>query len=198
MAEYAPAQAKALLDTYGYLDRDGDGWRETPDGQPIVLEIAATNTQRDRSANELWKKYMSALGLRTAFRIAQWPELVKQSMAGKLMIWGYAWQVGSPDGSIVFGMAYGPNSQSINDARFDLASFNRLFEQQRVLPDGPERLALLRDAARLMVAYMPYLLHMHRVNVDLAQPWVIGCRRHRSPRASGPGSTSTTKPASRN
>ena len=28
--EYDPARSKALLDTYGYLDRDGDGWRELP------------------------------------------------------------------------------------------------------------------------------------------------------------------------
>ncbi|HQR57413.1 MAG TPA: ABC transporter substrate-binding protein [Burkholderiaceae bacterium] len=178
MAEYNPARARALLDTYGYVDRDGDGWRETPDGQPLTLEIAATNTQRDRSANELWTKYMNALGLRTKFRIAQWPELVKQSMAGQLMIWGYAWQVGQPDSDTIFGMAYGPNTESINDARFNLPAYNRLFEQQRVMPDGPERLALLHEATRLMVAYMPYLLHMHRIYVDLAQPWVIGFRRH--------------------
>jgi ABC-type transport system substrate-binding protein len=178
MAEYDPARAKALLDTYGYLDRDGDGWRELPDGAPLVLEIASSGTQRDRSANELWKKYMTALGLRTAFRIAQWPELVKQSMAGQLMMWGYAWQVGQPDSDTIFGMAYGPNRESINDARFDLPAYNRLFEQQRVLPDGPERLAMLRDASRLLVAYMPYMMHMHRVYVDLAQPWVVGFRRH--------------------
>ena len=178
MVEYDPARAKALLDTYGYIDRDGDGWRETPEGAPLTLEIAATNTQRDRSQNELWKKYMSAIGLRTSFRIAQWPELVKQSMAGQLMMWGYAWQVGQPDSDQIFGMAYGPNRESINDARFDLPAFNRLFEQQRVMPDGPERLAVLREATRLMVAYMPYLLHMHRVYVDLAQPWVLGWRRH--------------------
>jgi ABC-type transport system substrate-binding protein len=178
MVEYDPARAKALLDTYGYIDRDGDGWRETPEGAPLTLEIAATNTQRDRSQNELWKKYMSAIGLRTSFRIAQWPELVKQSMAGQLMMWSYAWQVGQPDSDQIFGMAYGPNRESINDARFDLPAFNRLFEQQRVMPDGPERLAVLREATRLMVAYMPYLLHMHRVYVDLAQPWVLGWRRH--------------------
>ena len=178
MAEYDPARAKALLDTYGYVDRDGDGWRETPEGAPLTLEIASTNTQRDRSQNELWKKYMSAIGLRTSFRIAQWPELVKQSMAGQLMMWSYAWQVGQPDSDQIFGMAYGPNRESINDARFDLPAFNRLFEQQRVMPDGPERLAVLREATRLMVAYMPYLLHMHRVYVDLAQPWVMGWRRH--------------------
>ena len=178
MAEYDPARAKALLDTYGYVDRDGDGWRETPEGAPLTLEIASTSTQRDRSQNELWKKYMSAIGLRTSFRIAQWPELVKQSMAGQLMMWSYAWQVGQPDSGQIFGMAYGPNRESINDARFDLPAFNRLFEQQRVMPDGPERLAVLREATRLMVAYMPYLLHMHRVYVDLAQPWVMGWRRH--------------------
>ena len=75
-------------------------------------------------------------------------------------------------------MAYGPNKESINDARFELPAYDRLFQQQRVLPDGPERLAVLREAGRLMTAYMPYLLHMNRINVDLCQPWVVGYRRH--------------------
>ena len=34
---YDPAGAKALLDRYGYIDRDGDGWRELPDGKPLVI-----------------------------------------------------------------------------------------------------------------------------------------------------------------
>ena len=32
MSDYDPARAKALLDLYGYVDRNGDGWRERPDG----------------------------------------------------------------------------------------------------------------------------------------------------------------------
>ncbi|HQR22752.1 MAG TPA: ABC transporter substrate-binding protein [Burkholderiaceae bacterium] len=178
MSEYNPARARALLDTYGYVDRNGDGWRETPQGAALTLEIASTSTQRDRSQNELWTKFMNALNLRTSFRIAQWPELVKQSTAGQLMIWGYGWQLGQPDSDTMFGMAYGGNMESINDARFDLKVYNRLFEQQRVLPDGPERLSLLHEASRLLAAYMPYLLHMHSVYVDLCQPWVMSYRRH--------------------
>jgi ABC-type transport system substrate-binding protein len=175
---YDPARARALLDTYGYLDRNGDGWRETPQGAPLTLQLASTSTQRDRSQNELWRKAMQAIGVRMDFRIAQWPELVRLSMAGELMMWSYAWQLGSPDSEGVFGMAYGPNIESINDARFDLPAFNRLFAAQRVLPDDAERLGLLQEASRTMAAYMPYLLHLHRVNVDLAQPWVLGYRRH--------------------
>ncbi len=49
--------AKALLDLYGYVDRDGDGWREQPDGQPLTLEYA-TSARPDAAASsyELWKK----------------------------------------------------------------------------------------------------------------------------------------------
>jgi len=32
MSDFDPARAKALLDLYGYIDRNGEGWREQPDG----------------------------------------------------------------------------------------------------------------------------------------------------------------------
>ena len=36
MSEQSPARAKALLDSFGYIDRDGDGWREQPNGSPLA------------------------------------------------------------------------------------------------------------------------------------------------------------------
>ena len=38
-------RAKALLDAFGYIDRDGDGWRELPDGTPMTLEVATEPDQ---------------------------------------------------------------------------------------------------------------------------------------------------------
>ena len=49
MSDYDPARAKALLDLYGYVDRDGDGWREQPDGTPLVLEYATQPDQLSRA-----------------------------------------------------------------------------------------------------------------------------------------------------
>ena len=178
MSEYSPAKAKALLDTYGYIDRNGDGWRERPDGSPLILEKAASPSEIDRRQSEQWRRYMTAIGLKIEFRIAQWPELVKQSLAGNLMIWNFAWQAGEPDSDLFFSLAYGPNKGSANDARFSLKAYDELYERQRTLPDGPERLQAMRDASRLLVAYMPYKFHLHRIQLDLAQPWLIGYRRH--------------------
>jgi ABC-type transport system substrate-binding protein len=178
MSEYSPARAKALLDTYGYVDRDGDGWREQPDGAPLVLQMATQADQRSRVNNELWKRCMDAVGLRMEFEVATWSELLKRTRAGALMMWGYAWSAGSPDGGFFLGIAYGPNAAEANDPRFSLPAFDRLFERQLVLPDGPEREALMRQAKDLLVAYMPYKVHSHRVALDVLQPGTQHYWRH--------------------
>ncbi len=178
MSEYSPARAKALLDLYGYVDRDGDGWREQPDGSALVLRMASTATQLDRRANELWKRAMDAVGLKIEFEIASWPQLLDKSRAGMLMMWGYTWSAGSPDGGFFLGIAYGPNAGESNDPRFQLPAFDRLFERQRALPDGPEREAVMREAKNLLVAYMPFKVHVHDVLIDLVQPWTRGYWRH--------------------
>ncbi len=178
MSEYSPAKAKALLDTYGYVDRDRDGWREQPDGAPLVLEKAASPSELDRRQSEQWRRYMTAIGLRMEFRVAQWPELLKQSLAGTLMMWNFAWQAQEPDSDLFFSLAYGPNKGSANDARFDMKAYDELYLRQRSLPDGAERLAAMQEATRLLVAYMPYKFHLHRIQLDLAQPWLVGYKRH--------------------
>ena len=73
MSEHDLARAKALLDLYGYVDRDGDGWREMPDGSPLKLEYATSPDQTSRQLSELWQKNMDALGLRIEFKVAKWP-----------------------------------------------------------------------------------------------------------------------------
>lgn len=172
MSTHDPARAQALLEIYGYVDRDGDGYRELPDGRPLVLRIASLGTQADRAANELWKRSLKAVGLQVEFEVSTWPELLKKTRTGALQIWGYSWAAQSPDGGFYLSIAYGPNSGDSNDARFALPAFDRLYEQQRRLPDGPQRLALMRQAKDLLVAYMPYKVHRHEKVAWLQQPWL--------------------------
>jgi ABC-type transport system substrate-binding protein len=182
MSEYNLARAKALLDLHGYVDKTGDGWREQPDGSPLLLEYASQPDQQSRELIGLWKKNMDALGVRIDFKIAKWPENLKSSRAGKLMMWGVGWSTTLPDGDTFLALGYGPNKGGANHARFDLPAFNKLYVQQKEMPDGPERLAVMADAKKLMIAYMPYKVHVHRIWTDLAQPWVKGYHRNISVR----------------
>ena len=178
MSKHSRAEAMALLDVFGYVDSNGDGWRELPGGAPLVLRRASLPDQRSRRQNEVWRKYLAAVGVRMEFDIATWPDLLKKARAGTLMMWSFSWVAGSPDGGFFLGIGYGPNASESNDAHFSLPEFDRLFERQNVLPDGPQRDELMRQAKNLLVAYMPYKVHAHNIVSDLQQPWVRGHWRH--------------------
>ncbi|MCI4430149.1 MAG: bicyclomycin resistance protein [Burkholderiales bacterium] len=178
MGDFDVARAKALLDLYGYLDRDGDGWREQPDGSALLLEYATQPDQLSRQLAELWQKSMNAIGVRITFKSAKWPENLKASHSGKLMMWGVGWLAGNPDGDTFLALGYGPNKGQANHSRFDLPAFNELYIRQNKMPDGPERLAVMQQASKLMVAYVPYKISSHRIATDLMHPWVQGYKRN--------------------
>jgi ABC-type transport system substrate-binding protein len=178
MGQFDRARAKALLDTYGYVDKDGDGWRDLPDGKPFTLMYATQPDQRSRQLNELWKKNMSAVGLRMEFVIAKWPDQLKQARAGKLQMWGLGFSATGPDPDTFFQGLYGPAKGENNLSRFDMAAYNEMYEKQKTLPDGPERLALLNEMRKIMIAYMPYKAGTHRIATDMWHPQVIGYMRH--------------------
>ena len=176
-SEYSPAKARALLDMYGYVDKDGDGWRDLPSGEPLLIEIATQPDASSRQFDELWQKNLNAVGIRVKFFPGKWPEQLKAARAGKLMIWSLGGSAASLDGQESLMRLYGPQVGSQNMARFRLPAFDAIYDKMALLPDGPERDALFLEAKRLSIAYMPYKMHVHRISNDLVQPWLIGYRR---------------------
>jgi ABC-type transport system substrate-binding protein len=174
MSDYSSARAKALLDMYGYVDRDGDGWRDQPDGKPLLLQFHTQPDSGSRQYNELWQKHMNAIGLKVEFKAANWPEQLKMARAGKLMIWTLGQTATNPDAEGLLNMAYGPSKGEDNLVRFELPAYDALMLQVQSAPNGPERLALIQQALRLLTAYMPMKAHVHRIGLGLTQPWVQG------------------------
>jgi ABC-type transport system substrate-binding protein len=169
-------RAKALLDLYGYVDRDGDGWRELPDGRPFAIEYATYPDATGRQFSEAWKHNMDAVGIRLRVRVATFPEQLKAARAGQLMVWQLGYSASQPDVQDGLQLLYGPASGGQNLARFQHPPFDALYERMQALPDGPQRLALLDEALKITAAYMPHKYNVHRILADLFHPWVIGYR----------------------
>ena len=177
-APYNPAGARALLDKFGYVDRNGDGWRDLPDGKPLTLVMASTPTTRDREIDEIWQRNLKAVGLRVEFVKQKWPDLLKMGKAGQLQFWRIGWINAYAEGDAFVQLLYGKNIGQTNYARFDLPAYDALYRESRMLPDGAERNRLYRRMSELVAAYNPWALHVYPVENTLVQPWVRGYKQH--------------------
>ena len=177
MSSFDPARAKALLDLYGYVDKDGDGWRDKPDGTPLTLESLTTPDQFQRQIDEIVQKNLNAIGVRIAFKPAKWPENLKSLRAGKYQIWSLGTSASKPDGQDSLSRMYSGQIGAQNYARFRLPAVDKLYDEASHLPDGPRRQQIFDETKRYAVAYMPYKYRAHRFITDIAQPQLIGYRR---------------------
>ena len=174
-----PPRAKALLDMFGYVDRDGDGWRETPEGQPLVVHYKYNaQSQENRQLAELWSKSMAAVGIRVDATAVQFADLQNDKRLGNFQLAGSAWIADYPDAQNFLQLLYGPNTNQSNESRFRLPAYDRLYEKSLRVPDGPERNRLYREMNRLFLAYAPWRLGVHRKFNHLQQPWVKGYKKH--------------------
>jgi ABC-type transport system substrate-binding protein len=175
---YDPAAARALLDRFSYKDRDGDGYRKTPEGKPLTIEYWSAPTSLSRQIDELWKKDMDAIGIRIAFKKDRVSELRKMARLGKIPMRYDGWYADYPDAENFMQLLYGPNRGGENNARFNLPAYNALYDQAHQLPDSPERTRLFDKMTELVLAYAPWRLSENRLEDQLMQPWVKNYKPH--------------------
>ena len=177
--EYNPARAKALLDMYGFIDRDGDGWREMPDGSPLVIDHASVPDQRVRSRNELWGRAMERIGVRMTFnKVEKLPELRKLATLGKIPMFTYGWIADYPDGENFLQLFWSKSIGGANYTRFSRPEFDALYERIKVMPDTPARTELYRQMVHILWVYNPWRVNTLKQGSIAIQPWVIGYKKH--------------------
>jgi ABC-type transport system substrate-binding protein len=177
--EYNPAKAKALLDMFGYVDRDGDGYRENPDGTPLSFDKASSPTLRERQRNELWKKSMDDIGIRVIFKtVEKVPQLRKQAQLGRIQAWSYGWIADYPDGENFLQLLWRGSIGQTNYAMFDLPEYNELYERVKRMPDSAERNALMARMVKLVLVYAPWVIETFKAQNILLQPWLRNYKKH--------------------
>jgi len=93
--------------------------------------------------------------------MGQWPS------SSRLAQWqaddvGVGWSGNVPDSETFLALAIRRTREPESFALLD-EGVRYVVRQQRALPDGPERLSLMREMKKYFVAYVPYKLHGHRI-----------------------------------
>lgn len=175
---YNPVLANALLDRFGYGRRDAGNFRLAPGGKPLTITMHSEATVGGRLRDELWRKSLTAIGLRVVFRSDKKTEIIKASRLGKVQMFESNWIADFPDGDNFYQLLYGPNSGRANYARFNLPAYNERYEAARQLADSPQRQRLYFEMNQLIHAYNPWVPLTHPISADIRHPWLKNYKRH--------------------
>jgi ABC-type transport system substrate-binding protein len=173
-SNYDPAGARALLDRFGFKDRDGDGYRETPEGRPLIVVRGTLPESWYREADTLWKKNMDAIGIRMQVQQQTFAELLNLSRSGKLPMFNLGYRSLEPSGYQILQTLWSKESRDTNPSQFKNADYDAAYERFLRTPSTAERVSLARRMSDISQAYMPMILHTYGVGNVLYSPWLQG------------------------
>ncbi|OTK51679.1 heme-binding protein [Acinetobacter baumannii] len=174
---YSVKAANLLLDRYQYK-KDASGWRTQPNGKPLVVEYKARNDSIGQQSAELWKKNFDSLHIRMVYKPMLFSDLLRSQKQCEGMFGSSAWIADYPDGDNFMQNFYGPNTHMTNWSCGSIPEFDELYRQSQQVKPGPERDALYRKMTRLLEVYMPVQMSYARYRNMLAQPRIIGYKKH--------------------
>ncbi len=174
---YEPAAANLLLDHFGYK-KGSDGWRTLPNGQPLVIHYSVRAGSNAQAQAEMWKKTYDRIHIHMVANIMPFPDLLKAEKQCKIQTRTNPWFADYPDGDNFMQLFYSGNIHSTNNGCMAIPEFDALYVQSQHLPAGAERDALYHKMARILEVYAPVRLGYARYRNMLAQPRVIGFKKH--------------------
>jgi len=117
---------------------------------------------------------MSAIGVRVEFDKQKIQDLLKAGRLGQLQMFRYFAATTTPEGFGFFGLLYGGHAGFSNLARFRHSDYDRLYEQARGTPPGPQREALMQRMGDIVNAFAPWMLTAFPYENVLVHPWLVG------------------------
>jgi peptide/nickel transport system substrate-binding protein len=165
---YDPAKANELLDAGGYLDTDGDGVREMPDGSQSLTFRYAERSEGTQGAavRELITGWLAEVGIKTEVSVYDDTQLGSVVAEGTydLFVWGWTPFV-DPDPMLSYftcdQVTYDVESVGYNDANWCSEEYDALYAQQNQELDRAKRIELVHEMVTLFHNEATYVVLYH-------------------------------------
>jgi len=155
--EYNPDKAKEILDELGFKDIDGDGYRETPNGTKLEIEILTLSTWPPyvRLADML-SKYWTNIELKVKILAVEWGEESKRLHERNydVAIWGFT-VAPEPSQFLVLFTNNPPPYWSMGE--WENETYNKLFEQQKSVMDINKRREIIFKLQQILAEELPII-----------------------------------------
>ena len=170
---YDPEEAKTQLDLAGYKDVDGDGLRETKDGEPLDLDLMVTNdSPENKTAAKLIAGWFNDVGIEVTLRIVDAGVLLDAQYNYKgdiyapdydMFIW--FWTQDS-DPSFMLAVPTQDNIEGWNDTLWWSPETDKLFNDQDQALDVDQRIAASQEMQKLVYQASNYLVFAYPYQME--------------------------------
>jgi len=193
--DYDPAEANRLLDEGGYMDTDGDGVREMPDGtNPIVIRHGV-NTDSDLAGpiGELFVGWMEEIGLGVELASYDQDALFGVIVEGTYDTFYWGW-VPFVDPDPMLSYFTEAEIGNYNDANWTDPRFEELYLEQKEELDPDRRVEIVHEMLTVLHEAAVYLTinlapDLQAYRTDTFEGWV------RQPAEIGPVMFSNSSPS---
>ncbi|MCD8077062.1 MAG: ABC transporter substrate-binding protein [Lachnospiraceae bacterium] len=149
---YDPESAAALLDAAGYMDINGDGYRETPDGETIDLRfIYYTGRPEQQLLVEATQAELTGLGIRITPEVHDTQTVIDMLQSGDFDLCCMSINVlstGDPESHLT---SYFSTDGQNNGFGYSSEAFDTLLATLSVTSDTQERIELVKEAEQILL-----------------------------------------------
>ncbi len=175
-----PDRARQILDEAGYIDRDGDGIREAPDGQKLSFQLFASSViDRLPRYAELIKPMLEDVGMEIQGVFAEDdPTLIQRVFVdADWDMYTWLWNT-PPDPTFMLSIQSCDQFGSLSDTYYCDAEYEALFKAQQVQGDPAERERMVHQAQQIFYdafAYcvMAYPSRLQAYRTDNLTGWIF-------------------------
>lgn len=162
-------EAKRLLAEAGYPNGYG------PDGEPLSLRFLTDwASPEGRSRVRFIRKQLQKLNIRLDVETSDFNRLNQKRLSGSFRFLHWGWHGDYPDPENFLFLFYCPDASDPNAmpvSKYNSEEFNRLFRKLRSMENGPERLAVIREALDVLRVDAPAIFKSHPVGYALFHDW---------------------------
>jgi oligopeptide transport system substrate-binding protein len=162
--KYDLALAKEFLKKAGYPDGKG-----LP---PLKFDIRGSDTRR-RQMGEYIQQELRALGIKVEVVINTFPAFLEKARNGHLQFWQGGWVLDYPDAENVLQLLSSQNlPPGQNYFNYVNNSYDKLFQEARVIEDGKRKFELMRRMEDLVNADLPWVMQYYARNYILSHKYL--------------------------
>lgn len=169
---YNPEKAKQLLAAAGYIDRNGDGIREAPNGKPLDFRLTPLNEYpEDIAAAKLISAWLKDVGIKTRIQTMTEAAFGDAYWAGDMDIYFWSWG-GDIDPGFMLSCFTTDQIHNWSDCYYSNPVYDKLYVQQAgaVDPANPSdtslRKAITDRMQQILYEQQPYNVLWYNVNLQ--------------------------------